>query len=58
MIVTHDEDLLILHSQAIPHAGIAYYPPDTHPIGHIIQALLLIWGVMEPQEMVNHVEFL
>ena len=22
------------------------------------QALLLIWGVMEPQEMVNHVEFL
>jgi Domain of unknown function (DUF5615) len=58
VIVTHDEDFLILHSQGIPHAGIAYCPPDTHSIGHIIQALLLIWGVMEPDEMTNHVEFL
>ena|SRR5215471_1420772 len=58
VIVTHDEDFLILHSRGIPHAGIAYCPPDTHPIGRIIQALLLIWGVMEPDEMTNHVEFL
>jgi hypothetical protein len=58
IIVTHDEDFLILHSQGIPHAGIAYCPPDTHPIGRINQALLLIWGVMEPNEMTNHVEFL
>jgi len=35
-----------------------YCPPDTHPIGYIIRGLLLIWGVMEPSEMANHVEFL
>ena len=58
VIVTHDEDFLVLHSQGIPHTGIAYCPPDTYPIGRILQALLLIWGVMEPEEMLNHVEFL
>ena len=58
VIVTHDEDFLILHSQGILHAGIMYCPPDTHPIGYIIRGLLLIWGVMEPSEMANHVEFL
>ncbi len=58
VIVTHDDDFLVLHSQGHPHAGIAYCPPDTRPIGSIIQALLLIWGAMEPDEMTNHVEFL
>lgn len=58
VLVTHDEDFLVLHSQGIPHAGMAYCPPDTHPIGYIIQALILIWGVMESGEMTNHVEFL
>lgn len=58
VIVTHDDDFLVLHSQGIPHTGIAYCPPDTHPIGYIIQALLLIWGAMEPDEMTSHLEFL
>jgi hypothetical protein len=58
VLVTHDEDFLVLHSQGHPHAGIAYCPPDTHPLGDIIHALLLIWGAMEPEEMTNHVEFL
>jgi len=58
VIVTHDDDFLVLHSQSHPHAGIAYCSPDTHPIGYIIQALLLIWGAMEPDEMTNHIEFL
>ncbi len=58
VLVTHDDDFLVLHSQGQPHAGIAYCPPDTHPIGYIIQALLLIWGAMEPDEMTNHLEFL
>jgi hypothetical protein len=58
VMVTHDEDFPVMHRQGIPQAGIAYCPPDTHPIGYIIQALLLIWGAMEPDEMTNHVEFL
>lgn len=58
VMVTHGEDFLVLHSQGILHASIAYCPPDMHPVGYIMQALLLIWGVMEPDEMINHVEFL
>jgi len=58
VIVTHDDDFLAMHSQGMPHAGIAYCPPDTHPIGSIIQTLLLIHGALEPDEMTNHVEFL
>jgi hypothetical protein len=58
VIVTHDDDFLAMHSQGMLHAGIAYCPPDTHPIGAIIQTLLLIHGAMEPHEMMNHVEFL
>jgi hypothetical protein len=37
VIVTHDENVLVLHSQGHPHAGMAYCPPDTHPLGPIIQ---------------------
>jgi hypothetical protein len=58
VIVTHDDDFLILHRQGVPHAGIAYCHPDTLRIGEIIRGLLLIWGVMTPEEMMNHVEFL
>jgi hypothetical protein len=58
VLVTHDEDFLILHRQGISHAGIAYCHPDTLRIGQIIRGLLLIWGVMTPEEMTNHVEFL
>lgn len=27
VMVTHDEDFLVLHGQGIPHVGIAYCPP-------------------------------
>jgi hypothetical protein len=58
VLVTHDEDFLILHRQGVSHAGIAYCHPDALRIGDIIRGLLLIWGAMSPEEMVNHVEFL
>ncbi len=58
VLVTHDEDFLILHNGGLLHAGIAYCPPDMRPIGRIIRSLLLISGVMEVGEMTNHVEFL
>jgi uncharacterized protein with PIN domain len=58
VLVTHDEDFLILHRQGMSHAGIAYCHPDAPRIGQIIRGLLLIWGVMTPEDMRNHVEFL
>jgi hypothetical protein len=39
------------------HSGIAYAPQQT-PIGNIVRGLMLIYQVLEPEDMVNHVEFL
>lgn len=58
VLVTHDDDYLVLHRQGLPHAGIAYCHPAALGIGDILRGLLLIWGVMVPEEMQNHVEFL
>jgi hypothetical protein len=58
VIVRHDRDLLRLAHRGVRHAGIAYIHAEEARLGAMIQALLLIWGVMEPDEMTNHVEFL
>ena len=39
VIVTHDDDLLMLHSQGTPHAGIAFNTLRTRTIGQMIQKL-------------------
>src|SRR5438270_13377885 len=51
VIFTQDRDFLRLHAAAVAHAGIAYCDKDTRSIGEIIQALVLIWELLEPEEM-------
>jgi predicted nuclease of predicted toxin-antitoxin system len=58
VIVTHDRDMLRLARRGVPYAGIAYIDAEDAHLGEMIQALLLIWGVMEPDEMMDHIEFL
>jgi hypothetical protein len=58
VIVTHDNDYLRFNAQGLPHPGIAYCPPQSRSMGHIIQTLVLMWEIMTPEEMRNHVEFL
>jgi hypothetical protein len=58
VIVTHDDDYLVLHAQGVRHAGIAYCHQHARTIGQILSSLLLIWQVLEPQEMENRVEYL
>jgi hypothetical protein len=58
VIFTRDGDFLGIHRSGALHAGIAYCPKDSRTIGEIIDSLLLIWEVCEPDEMVNHVEFI
>jgi hypothetical protein len=41
-----------------PHPGIAYCPKDSRTIGEIIDALVLIWELYDPEEMVDQVEFI
>jgi predicted nuclease of predicted toxin-antitoxin system len=58
VLFTQDSDFMRLHAAGVPHAGIAYCGKDTKGIGEIIQGLVLIWELLEPEEMLNHVEFL
>jgi uncharacterized protein DUF5615 len=58
ILFTQDRDLLRLHASGQLHSGIAYCEKDTKSIGEIIQGLVLIWELIEPDEMANHVEFL
>ena len=55
-MVTHDSDFLILHGQGVEHTGIVYFNRPMS-IGETIRSLLLIYEVMEAEEMINHVEF-
>ena len=58
VIFTQDRDLLRLDAAGVQHAGIAYSTKDTKSIGEIIQGLVLMWEVLEPEEMQNRVEYL
>lgn len=56
VIFTQDADFLRLHAAGIEHAGIAYAPQQT-PVGPLVRGLVLIYQVLEPEDMRNHVEF-
>lgn len=57
IVVTHDDDFLRLHVSRIPHAGIVFATRG-HGIGKMISGLMLIYDLLAPEEMRNHVEFL
>jgi len=50
-------DFLRLHAAGFSHQGIAYASQQT-PVSDIVRGLMLIFDLLSPEEMVNHVEFL
>jgi predicted nuclease of predicted toxin-antitoxin system len=56
-IFTQDDDFLRLAAARISHAGIVYVHQGAS-IGDIIEGLRLIVGVMTPEEMIDHIEYL
>ncbi len=58
VLVTHDSDFLGLHQQQQVHAGIAYCAQGTRTIGQVVAGLVLIYEVLESDEMAGRVEFL
>jgi Domain of unknown function (DUF5615) len=58
VMVTFDPDFLTLHGAGTPHAGIAWCPATKYGVGQLIDALVLVYGAMTPDEMMNHVEYL
>jgi predicted nuclease of predicted toxin-antitoxin system len=57
VLVTADVDFLRMAAEGIEHAGIVFGNLDAHTIGDWVKALELICFVLEPDEMLNHVEF-
>ena len=59
VIFTRDEDYLSANARGVPHRGIVYcHQKKNLSIGDIIDSLLLIWEVYEPDEMANRVEYI
>jgi hypothetical protein len=58
VMVAFDSDFLVLHQAGIQHGGIAWCPEQKYSIGQLIQALLLLHGVLDRDSMRNHVEYL
>ncbi|MBI3979181.1 MAG: DUF5615 family PIN-like protein [Chloroflexi bacterium] len=57
VLVTHDADFLRQHQQH-QHAGIAYCQQGARTIGELVAGLVLIYEVLESEEMVGRLEFL
>jgi len=57
ILVTRDEDYVILHHLNIPHAGIAY-AHSRKSMSHVISGLILLHGVLDASEMENYLEYL
>lgn len=57
VVVSQDTDFLVLHSQGYSHAGIVYAPQQT-PVGELVRMLLLIYEVIEAEEIAGKVEFI
>lgn len=58
VLVTHDDDFLILSCQGISHSGIVYCQKNARSIGDIVRMLILLYEVATPEEMKGRVEYL
>jgi predicted nuclease of predicted toxin-antitoxin system len=58
VMVTMDSDYIAMAAQGTSHAGIAYARPGGRSIGELVQALMLIYHALDPDDMKDHVEYL
>jgi hypothetical protein len=58
VMVSYDDDMLVLHSQGVEHAGIAFSTLRTCTIGEIIRKLTALSRRFDPPDMMGRVEFL
>lgn len=57
VIFTQDDDFLRLHAADNKHAGIVYVHQGK-AIGDLISGLMLIYQLLDAEDMINHVEYL
>jgi len=58
VIFTQDTDFLRINSTNKNHPGIVYCSQGSKSIGEVVKGLVLIWELLEPEEMLGRVEFL
>ena len=58
VLVTFDDDFLALDAAGAPHSGIVFSQAGRRSVGELIESLVLIANVIEPEEMRNHIEFI
>ena len=58
VLVTQDSDFLRMDQAGSTHAGIAYSVQGSISIGEMLRRLILMYGVLSPEQMKNRVEFL
>ena len=57
-IFTTDQDFLKLHFDRPDHRGIVFAHQQRTSIGEAIRGLMLIWELLEPDEMAGRLEYL
>jgi predicted nuclease of predicted toxin-antitoxin system len=57
VIVPHDADFLRLHRRDTTHAGIAYCRQGTRSIGDMIERLVMIYELLDPEDIAGQVEY-
>lgn len=57
VLFTQDDDFLRIHADGVEHSGIVYAPQGIS-IGDIIRGLVLIYQILEADDMTGHVEYL
>ena len=58
VVLTMDDDLLVLHDSGVEHAGITFCLPESRTIGYVVRYLCLMHDCMTPEEMHGRVEFI
>lgn len=58
VIFTQDADFLRLHAAGVSHAGIVYCHQQSRSVGEMIRGLVMIWEVLDPEDMRSRVEYL
>jgi predicted nuclease of predicted toxin-antitoxin system len=57
VLVTDDQDFLVIAATTTEHPGIVYWRRTRHTLGEIVHFLILCHGAYEPGDMAGRVEF-
>ena len=58
VLVTFDDDFLRLDTTGVSHTGIVFSQTGRYTVRELIESLMLIANVIEPNEMKNHIQFI